>query len=204
MPEDEADLHERWRQGERDDRALFVLLRDPMRRKASQGIRQMTGTPPNWDDVDEAVIKAFYELLDKDPAQIHGLVGLAARIAYRRGQDRGRALNRERGFQDDDADDTQVADRTASPEEDVIEAERAAEAEDVLRVARECIEELPPGQAAVVRATIFQGQQISAWAHENGKSPQAAVKQRAKALKALHNCVESRRTSAGPGGDRLA
>lgn len=202
VPEDEAELRERWRQGERDDRALFALLCDPMRRRARQAISRTTGTRPNSDDVDEAVSKAFLELLNKDPTGINTLVGLGASIAYRRGQDVGRRLNREREFP---ADNTQVADATASnPEEEVLQAERAAEEEHVHRLVRECIEELPSGQAAVVRATILERQQLSDWAHENGKTPQAAGKQRTKALMALRTCVESRRTSSGAGGDRLA
>jgi DNA-directed RNA polymerase specialized sigma24 family protein len=193
---DEPDcLLDRWQGGERDDRALFLVLRDPMRRAAAGGIRRMTGARANADDVDDAVFTAFTELIRQDPATIGSLVGLASQVAWRRGQDLGRRLNRARELPDTDAvaagaDD----DRTASdPEEQVLEAERFAEREHIFRLAMECVAQLPAGQAEVVEATVLRSQELTAWAEAQGKSYQAAHKQRAKALRALIRCVTARR-----------
>jgi DNA-directed RNA polymerase specialized sigma24 family protein len=206
---DEPDcLLDRWQGGERDDRALFVVLREPMRRAAAGGIRRMTGARANDEDVDDAVLMAFTELTRQDPAGISTLTGLASRMAWRRGQDVGRRLNRARELPDTDAVHAMAtrhrADggRTApDPEEEVLEAERFAERELVLRLALACVEELPPGQAEVVTATVLRSQELTSWADEQGKSYQAAHKQRAKALRALIRCVNARRHhDEGAGG----
>jgi DNA-directed RNA polymerase specialized sigma24 family protein len=197
---DEPDgLHDRWRRGDRDDRALFLVLRGPMRRAAAGAIRRMTGGSANAEDVDEAVVMAFTELVTHDPDAIATLVGFAARIAWRRGQDVGRRLNRAREHPDSDTVEALGAgggidDRTIpDPEGELLAAERFAERERTFQLAMLCVEQLPPGQAEVVAATVLRGQELAAWAGEQGKSYQAAHKQRAKALRALNRCVEARR-----------
>jgi DNA-directed RNA polymerase specialized sigma24 family protein len=185
-------LHDRWQRGDRDDRALFVELRGPMRRHAAAAIRRMTGARAHPDDVDEALVAAFTELLARDPGEITTLAGFASRIAWRRGQDVGRRRNRAREFPDSDAIAAQADDRTAlDPEAELLEAERAAERERLLRVALRCVERLPPGQAEVVEATVLRDQGLSDWAGQQGKSYQAAHKQRGKALAALRRCVNA-------------
>jgi DNA-directed RNA polymerase specialized sigma24 family protein len=193
---DEPDcILDRWRAGERDDRALFLALRGPMRRAAAGGIRRMTGASANAEDVDEAVVVAFTELVRQDPDGIANLVGLGSRMAWRRGQDLGRRLNRAREWPDSDAVEAVVGgDRTApDPEEEVLEAERHAERERIFGLAMACVEGLPPGQAEVIEATVLRSQALTAWADEQGKSYQAAHKQRAKALQALIRCVNRKR-----------
>jgi DNA-directed RNA polymerase specialized sigma24 family protein len=205
MPDDELDwLHDRWRRGDRDDRALFVELRGPMRRSAGAAIRRMTGYRPNPDDVDDAVVTAFRELLARDPQEIKTLVGLAARIALRRGQDVGRRLNRAREFPDTEVVEAEADDRTAAdPEDEVLAAERAAERERIYVLAVECFAGLRPGQAEVVEATVLRGQGLADWAQQQGKSYQAAHKQRNKALDALLRCVNAKRRDLREGGDHV-
>jgi DNA-directed RNA polymerase specialized sigma24 family protein len=202
MPDDELDwLHDRWRRGDRDDRALFVELRGPMRRAANAGIRRMTSSRPNAEDVDEAVLVAFRELLGRDPHEIHTLVGLAARMALRRGQDIGRRLNRRRELPDIDAIGADAHDRAAlDPEDELLEAERAADRELLYRLALECVAALVPGQAEVVEATVLRGQELADWAKQKRKSYQAAHKQRSKALHALLRCVNAKRHDLREGG----
>jgi DNA-directed RNA polymerase specialized sigma24 family protein len=206
VPEDEIDdAHDRWRRGDRDERALYVALRAPMRRAAGGAIRRMTGARARPDDVDDAVYAAFQELLARDPTEIRTLVGLAATIARRRGQDVGRRLNRAREFPDTDAVEAGAEDRTAfDPEEEVLEVEQAAERERIYAMAVACIEGLRSGQAEVVEATVLRGQQLAEWAHQQGKSYQAAHKQRSKALDALLRCVRSKQHDLRKGGDHVA
>jgi DNA-directed RNA polymerase specialized sigma24 family protein len=206
VPEDAVGrLHDRWRRGDRDDRAWFEVLRGPMTRAASAAIRRMTGHRPDARDVDEAVFTAFKEFLELDSEAISEPVGLAATISYRRGQDAGRRHNRNREFPNTDEVMAESDDRTAlDPEAEVLEAERAAEREHVYQLAMECIGDLPQGQAEVVKATILEERDLSDWAHENGKSYQAAHKQRTKALEALRVCVKSKQDERGKGGDDVA
>jgi DNA-directed RNA polymerase specialized sigma24 family protein len=216
---DEPDcLLDRWQGGERDDRALFLALREPMRRAAAGGIRRMTGERANADDVDDAVFLAFTELTRRDPAGISTLVGLAARMAWRRGQDIGRRINRAREHPDSELIEAgggkwagngpvfSAGGAAPDPEEELLDAERFAERDHLFRLALGCIEQLPPGQAQVVEATVLRSEELTAWARRQGKSYQAAHKQRAKALEALIRCVTARRrhdegSRRGPKGD---
>lgn len=202
-------LHERWRRDDRDDRGWLVVLRGSMTRSARAAIRRMTGEHPNREDVDEAVFAAFREFLGRDPHDIKEPVGLAATISYRRGLDVGRRLNRHREFEDLVPDtDTVAAERDdpsdLTPEDEVLEAERAAERERIYEFAAECIDALPPGQAEVIKATVLGEQELSDWANEKGKSYQAAHKQRSKALAALLGCVKAKNGEMREGGDHVA
>jgi DNA-directed RNA polymerase specialized sigma24 family protein len=160
----------------------------------------MTGSRPTSEDVEEAVFTAFKEFLERDPKQVENPIGLAVTIASRRGLDVGRRLNRHLEFPDTDAVTAEGHDRTAlDPEDELIEAERAAERERLYQLAVECIEELPRGQAEVVKATLLREQELSDWANNQGKSYQAAHKQRTKALESLLRCVESKQDEAWRG-----
>jgi DNA-directed RNA polymerase specialized sigma24 family protein len=209
VPQDELDgLHDRWRRGDRDDRALFIELRGPMRRSAGAAIRRMTSARSHPTDVDDAVLAAFGELLGRDPHEIKTLAGLAARIAWRRGQDVGRRINRSREYPDTlavEAVGADAGDRTApDPEDELLAAEHAAHRETIYRMAADCVTRLPPGQAEVVEATILRSQELADWARARGKSYQAAHKQRAKALDALARCVDAKRHDQRLGGDHVA
>lgn len=201
LPDDIENLLERWRQGDRDDLRLFAALRDLMRRRAASGLRKITGKRANDQDVDEALYRAFQELLERDPSQIKTLGGLAATIAYRRGLDIGKALNRAREFPDGDSVGDSPGPDDARPEDLIVQAEEAAEREHLYRLAMDCMEDLPPGQAEAVRATVLRAQELSDWAVEQGKSYEAARKQRMKGLSALRACVESKKNRTMEGGD---
>lgn len=205
-------LLDRWRQGTRDDAGWFRVLRVPMRRAAWRGIQYMTGHPPSDVDVDEALYEAFTEFIRRDPNTVTSPVGLARAIAFRRGQDLGRSLNKDREFLDSDeinTEDDSSPDRprvifqgsVPGPEDVVLAAEDEEEKEEVLGIARECLEQLPVGQAEVVRATILGQQNISDWAHDQGKSYQAADQQRNRALSALRRCIAEKRQEKG--GDHV-
>jgi hypothetical protein len=133
-------LLDRWRGGDQDETGWFRLLRAPMTRAAWGGIQRMTGHPPNDDDVGEVVYKAFREFVALDPTGITSPVGLACRIAFRRGQDMGRALNRRREFPDSDAVAVERdRDPPPTPEDQVLEAERAAGRERMQAFALEAV-----------------------------------------------------------------
>jgi RNA polymerase sigma factor (sigma-70 family) len=206
MPEDPvAQLLDRWRRGDRDDRAWLIALRRPMTRAAWAAIQRVTGGRPRAEDVEEAVFTAFKEFLERDPNRTEKPIGLAVTIATRRGLDVGRKLNRHREFPNTEIVTAEGHDRTAlNPEDEVVEAERAEEREKLYRIAFECLKRLSPGQAEVIKATILQDQNLSDWANEQGKSYQAAHKQRTKALTALLGCVTSRLDEHGMGGDQVA
>ena len=92
-----AALLEAWHSDTTTEADLFRALADPMRRAARKGLRNILAQRPNEDDVGEAVYDAFVILIKKGPGAVtRSLRGFASAIAYRRGQDRGRALIRER------------------------------------------------------------------------------------------------------------
>lgn len=195
-------LLDRWKRGDRDDSAWYRLLCGPMRRAAWRGIQRMIGRPPNDDDVGEVVHEAFIEFLGCGPRNVRSPVGLAARIAFRRGQDFGRKLNRRLEFPDSDAVVAESErDPPPGPEDEFLEAERAAERERMRTWALECMSGLTAGQAEVVRATILGQQNISDWAHEKGKKYQAADQQRKRALMTLLRCVKAKLETEG--GDHV-
>ena len=176
-----------------------------MTRAARRGIQGMTGRPPREDDVDSAVHDAFIEFLDKDPGPITTPIGLAYQVAFRRGQDMGRSLNRRKEFPNSEVVDGDekaggmrlLIGAPASPEDEVMEAERAADQERWAALARQCVEELPTGQMEVLTATILDQQSLSDWAVEKEKSYQAADQQRNRALKTLERCVKEKLAKGG-------
>jgi hypothetical protein len=91
---DDEELLDSWRQGRVRD--LYMAVRAPMRQAASQGIASITASRPDPHDVEDAVYDAFTELELRNPASVVSVVGLAKKIAYRRGQDTGRKIIRRR------------------------------------------------------------------------------------------------------------
>lgn len=176
-----------WRAGRAQTADLYAALRSPMYRAARQGVVSITSQRPDPQDVEDAVFTAFKELEQKDPTTVTSIVGLARRIAYRRGQDRGRAAVRRREQIERAAADPAFIEATT-----VTEKEIAVEAasERVYAQAMRCLDELTADQAAVVRATVMGDEGLSDWAFRNGKSHQAASRQRDRALKALARCIE--------------
>jgi hypothetical protein len=186
-----------WRQDWRRD--LYLAVRAPMRQAASQGIASITASGPDPQDVENAVYNAFIELERQDPAGVSSVVGLARKIAYRRGQDIGRKIIREREQMHKLMVDLIVTDDPQFRDDDV----RAAAAQEVLiGHALDCMAALTEEQHDVVRATIMGHESLSDWALRNGKSHQAASRQRTRALEALHRCVQSKRSPNREGGKR--
>lgn len=180
-------LLDEWRAGRAQTADLYRALRGPMYRAARQGVRSITAQRPDTQDVEDAVFTAFKELEQKDPATVTSIVGLARRIAYRRGQDRGRAAVRRREQIAQAMEDPTIVEAMAVTEQEVAaEAER----ERLYVRATACLDELTPDQADVVRATVMGDEGLSDWAFRNGKSHQAASRQRDRALKALARCIE--------------
>jgi DNA-directed RNA polymerase specialized sigma24 family protein len=192
------ELLDAWRQGRAERRDLYQVVQAPMRQAARQGIGSITASRPDPQDVENTVYDAFIELEQKDPARVVSLVGLAKKMAFRRGQDAGRKIIREREQMNKMAIDLAT---TADPEfhdDDV----RAAAAQEVLTErALDCMEGLPEEQRDVVQATIMERESLSDWALRTGKSHQAASQQRARALAALRRCVQSKGSPNGTGGD---
>lgn len=180
-------LLDEWRAGRAQTADLYRALRGPMYRAGRQGVRSITAQRPDTQDVEDAVFTAFKELEQKDPATVRSIVGLARRIAYRRGQDRGRAAVRRREQIAQAMEDPTIVEAMAVTEQEVAaEAER----ERLYVRATACLDELTRDQADVVRATVMGDEGLSDWAFRSGKSHQAASRQRDRALKALARCIE--------------
>jgi DNA-directed RNA polymerase specialized sigma24 family protein len=176
-----------WRAGRAQTADLYAALRRPMYQAARQGVVSITAQHPDDQDVEDAVFTAFKELEQKDPSTVTSIVGLARRIAYRRGQDRGRAAVRRREQIDGAVKDPAFIEATTVTEQEVaLEAARERLYEQAMR----CLDELTEDQADVLRATVMGDEGLSDWAFRNGKSHQAASRQRDRALKALARCIE--------------
>lgn len=176
-----------WRAGRAQTADLYAALRRPMYQAARQGVVSITAQHPDDQDVEDAVFTAFKELEQKDPTTVTSIVGLARRIAYRRGQDRGRAAVRRREQIDRALEDPAFIEATTVTEQEVaLEAARERLYEQAMR----CLDELTDDQADVLRATVMGDEGLSDWAFRNGKSHQAASRQRDRALKALARCIE--------------
>ena len=76
--------------------ALFVGVDDAMRAGARKGIRRVLRSVPSEHDVEDVVVQSFNEFWRLDRSGIESPTGMAYRIAYRRGVDRGRRVLRER------------------------------------------------------------------------------------------------------------
>jgi DNA-directed RNA polymerase specialized sigma24 family protein len=145
------------------------------------------GVSPNEDDVAEILYSAFIELEKNGPESVvKSLVGFARIITYRRGQDRGRQLNRERERQVVEEISWEELDLQVSPGEEEDEADR----ETLRQLALECMDTLTEGQRDVVEATIMGAQTLSDWGLEHGVSHQAAGGMRDRAVQALKRCID--------------
>lgn len=187
-----------WRRGCVDRAALFAAVRGAMRHKARRGIRSITSDEPDPHVVEDVVYEAFVELERHDPSIVTSVVGLAAVIAYRRAQDAGRKIIREReGMRDMLATFPVVAD----PQYHEDDVRAAAEDEIHTRYALECMRNLTAEQRDVVRATIIGNETLSDWALRAGKTHQVASRQRQRAIAALRRCVKSKESRDHEGGN---
>jgi DNA-directed RNA polymerase specialized sigma24 family protein len=184
-------LLEDWRGGRADGADLYRALRDAMYQAARQGIGMITSSDPDPHDVEDAVYSAFRELERQDPANVVSLVGLAKKIAYRRGQDGGRRVVRSREQMGDMLADRAVKAEVQFRDDDV----RAAADQEVLAGhALGCLEALTVEQRDIVRATLMDRESLSNWALRAGKTHQAASRQRSRALESLRRCIEVKRS----------
>lgn len=180
-------LLEDWRIGRAGTAELYVALRLPMYRSARQGVASITSRVPDSADVEDAVFTAFTELEKKDPKEVASIVGLARRMAFRRGQDQGRAaIRRREQLEEAFADPAFVEAATVTEKDVALEAER----ERTFEQAVACLDQLTGDQQDVIRATVMGRESLSDWAFRKGKSHQAASGQRDRALKALRRRIE--------------
>jgi DNA-directed RNA polymerase specialized sigma24 family protein len=135
------------------------------------------------------VYNAFLELERQDPASVVSVVGLATKIAYRRGQDAARKIIREREQMRSMVVDLAV---TADPQFQAEDVWAAAERERLVNHAMGCLEVLTDEQRDIVQETIMGRESVSDWALRAGKAHQAASRQRTRALESLRRCVESK------------
>jgi DNA-directed RNA polymerase specialized sigma24 family protein len=181
-----------WCAGRANARDLYEVVRAAMDQAARRAIWQMIGERPDPHEVQTAVQNAFQELWAKDPAAIDHLLGLAATIADRRGRDRGRAIiarqKKTRKLTDKLGD--QLGEQFQFAELDAEAVQRRAEQ---LESTKECLEALPVEQRLVIEQTLLEGMNLSDWAHEHGKSHQAASAQRQRAIEAVKRCVEGKK-----------
>jgi dihydroorotase-like cyclic amidohydrolase len=181
----------RWREGRLDAFELFAAVRGAMYQGAQRGIRSITSSDPDPHHVEDAVYEAFEQLKKKDPADVSSVTGLAKMIALRRGQDIGRGVVREReGIKNLLAD--RVATAVVEFHDDDVRA--AEEDERVVALAEGCFEFLTEEQRDLVVETIMGEELLSDWAFRNGKTHQAASRQRKRAIEAIRRCVESKRS----------
>jgi DNA-directed RNA polymerase specialized sigma24 family protein len=194
---DDEKLLGAWRQGRAERRDLYLAVHAPMRQAASQGIASITASRPDPQDVGDAVYDAFVELVRQDPANVVSIVGLAKKIASRRGQDTGRKIIRMREQIHELVITLIITDDPQFRDDDV----RTAAAQEVLSGhALDCMEALTEEQRDVVQATIMGHESLSDWALRAGKTHQAASRQRTRALGALQRCIESKESLDRGGG----
>ena len=168
----------------RDSQNLYRALRDPMRQAARKGIRRISRSAPDEHDVDSVVLRAFQELLEKDPAEIRSVVGLARTVAYRRGMDRGRQINRERKQLRQHV--WELNDLRVSAQDELAAADR----ERLLRHAEECIEELTDSQRDVIEFTVKDQKLLSDWTMARGTSYEAGRRMLTRGLQTLRRCID--------------
>ncbi|MEU4254373.1 hypothetical protein AB0F15_43980 [Amycolatopsis sp. NPDC026612] len=188
---EDGELLGAWQDGRAERLDVFKAASAPMRQRARQGIAMVTADVVYEHDVDDVVYDAFLELERIGPAGVKSLIGFAKTIAYRRGQDAGRAIIRERERMRDLVIDLGV---TADPQFAEDDVREAAEQEVLLQVALECMKGLTDEQRAVVHETIMNRTTLSDWALQTGRSYQSVGRQRDRALDALRRCVNRKRS----------
>ena len=155
-----------------------------MRRAARRALREGLAERPNEDDVDEAVVRAFRTLLQKDPDEVkRSLRGYASAIAYRRGQDRARKLVRERERIKQTNWQLKVITPTPSDQEDHERRERT------LDLLSDCMATLKDNQRNLIEEVVQQQVPLSDWSARRGTSYEAGRKMRIRALKKLKDCL---------------
>jgi DNA-directed RNA polymerase specialized sigma24 family protein len=197
--DDPERLLEGWRAGRVQRRDLYRAVREAMHQGARRGIGWVLAADPNEQDIEDVVYDAFLEFEAKDPLEVDSLVGLAKHMARLRGIDRGRAIIRERrNIMSELTDRAYQADLEFAADDVRLAGER----EVLSRDASDCLASLPADQLSVVTATIMERMSLSDWALNEGKTHQAASRQRTRALESLKRCVQAnvRRRQDGEGG----
>lgn len=185
-----GELHQKWLAGTATELELFVALRDPMRRGARRGLRRILSEQPDEYDVDEAVERAFIQLMEKGASEVQPpLRGFASAVAYNRGRDRARALVRKRERIKDAAWQADMVMPTGTEAEDHERRDR------LLDRLPGCIDSLPELQREMIEAVYVRLMPLSDWTTERGKSYESGRRLRIRALKALRTCLEA----AAPG-----
>lgn len=88
------------------DPKLYEELREEMLQEATRGLRDTIGRRPNDHDAEDAMLDAFLELCEKNLNSLRSPAAEGEKIAYQRGQDRGRRVLREQeGLTDTFPDD---------------------------------------------------------------------------------------------------
>lgn len=166
--------------------ALFIELRDPMRRAARRGLRRALSRSPDPADVDDVLLKAFKEVLQADPAKIESMLGFACTVARRRAIDKARSIIRER---------EKIKGQTWQIQQlhmDAADQEAAADRERLLGYAEDCMSALTPEQRDVVQVTVQRQESVSNWAAARGTTYEAGRRMRLRALAALGRCVKGK------------
>jgi len=179
-----------WQAGHVQRRDLYGAVRATMAAAARRGLARVTREWADEQDVEDVVFDAFCEFEKKDPCDIQSLLGMAGRIAYLRGMDRGAEIIRTRIRERRLTNDASYRAELEFTELDAVLAERRAEAGQTLR---DCLQTLPPDQRSVIENTVMRPGSLSDWAFAHDKTHQAAGQQRARALRALRRCAAERR-----------
>jgi DNA-directed RNA polymerase specialized sigma24 family protein len=185
--DDPEQVLEAWRAGRVERRDLYAAVRASMWQGARRGISWITSTKADDADVEDVVYDSFCEFERQIPNEMKSLRGFAARIAFQRGRDRGRAILRDRKKLTVDLADPSYKAELEFADVDAQLAERRAVLADL---ALECLDTLTAEQRSVVKDTIMAHMSLSDWALREGKSHQAASRQRSRAVDSLRRCVD--------------
>ncbi len=188
--DDIEDLLAAWHDhGEADK--LFAALRDPMRQAARQGIRRIIRETPDEADVDDALYKAFRQVLEADSAEDRrSPLGFATVVAHRRGMDWARSIIRER---EQIKNQAWELDQRRVTDADTL---AAAERERLLRYAEDCMDSLTTEQRDVIAATVQRHESLSNWVAARETSYEAGRRLRGRGIAALQRCIEAKRADA--------
>lgn len=179
--------------------ALYEAVKDTMHQGARRGIHAITACTPNEDDVGDIVYDAFCEFEKMNQDELSSPQGMANHVAFQRGRDRGRKIIKQREQIDLVSQDRALLGDLEFRE---VDAQLAQQREELARMASECLAALPADQQAVVTATLMESMRLSDWALREGKSHQAASRQRTRALESLLRCVNRKRRSQQDGKEQ--
>ena len=168
--------------------SLFKEVGDALRSGARRGIREVVKSVPTEHDVEEVAVQSFNELWRKDQSSVRSPAGLAYRIAYRRGVDRGRRLLRER--RRDRAVGRELLD-TSHQVSDLDEAEFAER----MAIVQRCKDHLTVEQREVISATVegtVDGTMpLKEFAATRGTTYEACRRMLKRGIDALAKCVKA-------------